>query len=55
MYAIDEEEKTKLEDFEVRKLIGKGNYAKVFLVENVKTGGLYAMKVIRKDVILGED
>lgn len=41
-----------LEDFEIRKMIGKGTFGKVFLVEQKGTGALYAMKCIRKDIIL---
>jgi len=42
----------KLSDFEFRKLIGKGTFGKVFLVQNKNNKQLYAMKCIRKDVIL---
>lgn len=43
----------KLEDFKVKKLIGKGTFGKVFLVEDSRNPGkLYAMKCIRKDIIL---
>lgn len=42
----------KLQDFEFRKLIGKGTFGKVFLVQNKNNKELYAMKCIRKDVIL---
>lgn len=44
--------KAKLSDFEFRKLIGKGTFGKVFMVQNKFSGELYAMKCIRKDVIL---
>lgn len=43
---------SKLQDFEFRKLIGKGTFGKVFLVQNKINHQLYAMKCIRKDVIL---
>jgi len=33
-------------------MVGKGTFGKVFMVENVKNGKLYAMKCIRKDIIL---
>ena len=33
-------------------MIGKGTFGKVFLVEHVATQKLYAMKCIRKDIIL---
>jgi len=41
-----------LQDFEIRKMIGKGTFGKVFLVEHCVTRKLFAMKVIRKDIIL---
>ena len=49
------EEKPSLSDFEIRKMVGKGTFGKVFMVENVKNGKLYAMKCIRKDIILEND
>lgn len=42
----------KLEDFRIQKMIGKGTFGKVFLVEQEGTGKLYAMKCIRKDIII---
>lgn len=41
-----------LKDFKIRKMIGKGTFGKVFLVERAGTGDLFAMKCIRKDIIL---
>jgi len=41
-----------LKDFKIKKMIGKGTFGKVFLVERTATGELYAMKCIRKDIIL---
>ena len=41
-----------LNDFEIKKMIGKGTFGKVFLVEHRDTKRLYAMKCIRKDIIL---
>ena len=34
------------------RLIGKGTFGKVHLVVNNKNGRYYAMKTIRKDVVL---
>ena len=33
-------------------MIGKGTFGKVYSVENKDTGKMYAMKCIRKDVVL---
>lgn len=41
-----------LTDFIIKKVIDKGSFGKVFLVEHNKTGKLYAMKRLNKDVIL---
>ena len=41
-----------LADFQIKKMIGKDTFGKVFLVERKGTGELYAMKCIRKDIIL---
>ena len=43
----------KLEDFKIKKMIGKGTFGKVYLVElSTRPGQLYAMKCIRKDIII---
>lgn len=39
-----------LENFDLIKVIGRGSYAKVFLVEYKKTKKCYAMKVIKKSI-----
>jgi len=52
VFAKDGKPAAKLSDFEIRKMIGKGTFGKVFLVEQKGTKGLYAMKCIRKDIIL---
>ena len=41
-----------LSDFEIKKRIGEGTFGKVFLVEHKETQILYAMKCIRKDLII---
>jgi hypothetical protein len=33
-------------------MLGKGAFGKVFLVQHARTGKFYAMKAIRKDVVL---
>ena len=40
-----------LEDFELVRVIGRGSYAKVFVVEQRRTRRLYAMKVIKKELV----
>lgn len=40
-----------LDQFELIKVIGRGSYAKVFLVEYKKTKKCYAMKVIKKAIV----
>ena len=41
-----------LKDFVTISVIGKGTYAKVLLVRQVKEGEVYAMKVLKKKYIL---
>lgn len=43
------------EDFKIVHLIGKGTFGKVYLVKNVHSGQLFAMKSIRKDVVIDHD
>lgn len=45
----------KLEDFETLKVIGRGSYAKVLMVELKETGRIYAMKVIKKEMFVGNE
>ena len=52
VFARDEQMQCSLQDFQIRKMIGKGTFGKVFLVEHATTHKLYAMKCIRKDIIL---
>ena len=44
-----------IDDFEIVKLIGKGAFGKVYCVQNVKTGKIYAMKTIRKDLVIEQN
>lgn len=45
-------EKTTFEDYNIIKRIGRGTFGKVYLVQNKKTGKHFAMKSIRKDVVI---
>lgn len=44
-----------LDDFQIIKVIGRGSYGKVCLVQYKKTGEYFAMKSLKKDVLLDED
>ena len=55
VFAREKSAPAKLQDFIIRKMIGKGTFGKVFLVEHNSSGKLYAMKCIRKDKILEHD
>lgn len=51
----DEAELSAFEDFEIVKLIGRGTFGKVYLVQSKKSQKMYAMKSIRKDVVIDHD
>ena len=40
------------DDFELISIIGRGTFGKVYLVRNKRQDKFYAMKVIRKDVVI---
>lgn len=44
-----------LSDFIIKKVIGRGSFGKVFLVQKKDTGEVFAMKSLRKDVIIEYD
>lgn len=44
-----------LADFQIKKVIGRGSFGKVFLVQKKNTGQVFAMKSLRKDVIIEYD
>lgn len=51
-YDEEKEYVPKLEDFKIVKVLDKGSFGKVFLVENKLNNKFYAMKRIRKDVLI---
>ncbi len=55
LYAKKGDKKVTLQDFVIRKVIGRGSFGKVFLVEKKDTKEVFAMKSLRKDVILDYD
>ena len=44
-----------LEDFQIMKVLGRGSFGKVTLVQYKQTGEYYAMKSLKKDVLLDQD
>lgn len=55
IFKKQESETAVLSDFEIMKMVGKGTFGKVYLVINSKKGTMYAMKVIRKDIIIDNE
>jgi serine/threonine protein kinase len=57
MYSRNKDDKhaVVLQDFIVKSVIGRGSFGKVFLVQHKTDGKVYAMKSLRKDVILDYD
>ena len=41
-----------MEDFNIKKVLDKGSFGKVFLVVNRRDGKEYAMKRINKDILI---
>jgi serum/glucocorticoid-regulated kinase 2 len=41
-----------LENFRILKVLGRGSFGKVLLVEKIDTKELFAMKVLKKEDIL---
>ncbi|NXR36089.1 AKT2 kinase, partial [Zosterops hypoxanthus] len=47
--------KATMSDFDYLKLLGKGTFGKVILVREKASGRYYAMKILRKEVIIAKD
>jgi len=46
------ESEARLDSFKMIEVIGKGSFGKVFLVKEIKTDNMFALKVLRKDNII---
>ena len=44
-----------VDDFDLIRVIGRGSYAKVLMVELKKTKRIYAMKVIKKELVTDDE
>ncbi|KAJ8245563.1 hypothetical protein GJAV_G00272110 [Gymnothorax javanicus] len=57
MYAVPRKEQHKftIDCFTLHKMLGKGSFGKVFLAEHRSTGKFYAIKALKKDVVLMDD
>lgn len=55
LYAKAGDKKVGLNDFLIKKVIGRGSFGKVFLVEKKDSKEVFAMKSLRKDVIIDYD
>jgi serine/threonine protein kinase len=44
--------KVNKDDFKIVKVIGRGAFGKVYLVSHLPTGKVYAMKSIKKEIVL---
>ncbi|KAG7250877.1 hypothetical protein CRUP_023839, partial [Coryphaenoides rupestris] len=52
VYLTKPRQKVTMHDFEYLKLVGKGTFGKVILVKEKATGRYYAMKILKKEVIV---
>lgn len=58
LYAVPRKDhfaKFTIEDFVLHKMLGKGSFGKVFLAELKRSGQFFAVKALKKDVVLMDD
>lgn len=55
LIASRKQEEVKLEDFKLITVLGRGTFGKVYLAELRQNKQLYAIKSIRKDVLIEFD
>ncbi len=55
LVASRKKTEAKLEDFKLITVLGRGTFGKVYLAELIHNKQLYAIKSIRKDVLLEFD
>eukprot|EP01006_Ploeotia_vitrea_P052406 TRINITY_DN67679_c2_g1_i1.p1 TRINITY_DN67679_c2_g1~~TRINITY_DN67679_c2_g1_i1.p1 ORF type:complete len:483 (-),score=54.70 TRINITY_DN67679_c2_g1_i1:114-1562(-) len=53
--GADGQEEVGLQDFELLTVIGRGSFGKVMKVRMKRSGQIYAMKVLRKDLVIKEN
>ena len=52
---MQQDKELKLEDFDIISVLGKGTFGKVYLTKLQDTESFYAIKAIRKDVLIETD
>jgi hypothetical protein len=55
LYSKVRDDLITLDDFQIKKVIGQGSFGKVFMVQHKTTNKTYAMKSIRKDVVIDSE
>ncbi|KAG7260762.1 hypothetical protein CRUP_000201 [Coryphaenoides rupestris] len=53
--SISHHKRKTMKDFDYLKLLGKGTFGKVILVKEKASGTYYAMKILKKEVIIAKD